>query len=82
MQMLKEYIQAALKKAEYEVLEDDGSYFGRIPGFQGVWGNAATLEECKIELAEVLEEWLSFRSDRDLELPVVDGIKLTHEKVS
>lgn len=35
--MLTDYIQAAMHKAHYEILEDDRSYYGEIPGFQGVW---------------------------------------------
>ena len=37
---------------------DDGSYFGEIPGFKGVWTNNKNLEKCRKELREVLEEWL------------------------
>ena len=39
--MLFEYIQKALEKAEYKVL-DDGTWFASIPDFQGVWANART----------------------------------------
>jgi predicted RNase H-like HicB family nuclease len=56
--VLTEYVQAALKKAKYEILPDDGSYYGVIPGFRGEWANAVTLEECRNELREVLEDWL------------------------
>ncbi len=56
--MLTEYIQAAMKRAKYEILKDDGTYYGEIPGFQGVWSNADTLEGCRQELQEVLEEWI------------------------
>jgi predicted RNase H-like HicB family nuclease len=63
--MLTEYIQKALEKAHYKVLED-GTWFAEIPGFQGVWANANTVEECRHELMEVLEEWLVPKiSDRD-----------------
>lgn len=55
--MLTAYIQAAMKRATYKLLEDD-SYFGEIPGFQGVWSNEKTLEGCRSVLQEVLEEWL------------------------
>jgi predicted RNase H-like HicB family nuclease len=55
--MISEYIQRALEKAQYKVLED-GTWFAEIPGFEGVWANAATVEECRHELMEVLEEWL------------------------
>lgn len=74
--MLTEYIGAALKKAKYEILPDDNAFYGEIPGFDGVYANADTLEGCRSELEEVLEEWILFRVSRNLPLPVVDGIEL------
>ena len=53
--MLTEYIHAALKRGEYKKLEDQ-SWFAEIPGFEGVWANGGTIEECRAELLEVLEE--------------------------
>jgi len=55
--MLTAYINEAMARARYKILED-GTYFGEIPGLQGVWANAPTLEECRRELQEVLESWL------------------------
>jgi predicted RNase H-like HicB family nuclease len=78
--MLSQYLQAAMHKAQYKILEDDGSFYGSITGFQGVMANAGTLEECRDQLAEVLEEWLFFRISRNLELPVVDGLRLVIEE--
>jgi predicted RNase H-like HicB family nuclease len=75
--MLSEYLAAALGKARYEILAEDGSYYGEIPSFDGVYANAATLESCREELREVLEEWILFRVSRNLPLPVVDGLELT-----
>ncbi len=74
--MLTEYIQAALKKAKYEILPDDGTYFGRIPGFKGIWANAKTLEECREELKEVLEDWILVSIFEHLPLPIIKGIDL------
>ena len=74
--MLLEYIGAAMRRAKYEILSDDGSYYGEIPDFQGVYANADTLEGCREELQEVLEEWILFRVSRNLPLPVVDSIEL------
>lgn len=74
--MLTEYIRAAMKKAKYEILPDDNSFYGEIPGFEGVYANAETLEACRDELEEVLEEWIFFRISRNLPLPVVEGIEL------
>jgi predicted RNase H-like HicB family nuclease len=75
-EMLTRYIQAALRAAHNEILTDDGTYYGEIPGFEGVWANAASLEECRQELEEVLEEWIQFRVSRQLPLPVVEGLEL------
>ena len=80
--MLSKYILSAMKKARYEILEDDNTYYGDIPGFKGVYANADTLEDCREELEEVLEEWILFRVSRNLPLPVVEGIELTIKKVA
>ena len=74
--MIREYIDAAMSKAEYEILSDDDSFYGEIPGFQGVYSNADTLEECRKVLEEVLEEWLLLRITLDFDVPVVDGLDL------
>ena len=69
--MIREYISKAMTGAQYKTLSDDGSWYGEIPGFQGVWANCDTLEECRVELEEVLEEWLLFSISRNLDVPVV-----------
>ena len=71
-----------MRQAKYEILNDDGSFYGEIPGFQGVWASAATLEDCRNELAEVLEEWIFLHLADNTPLPVVNGLKLSVEKVS
>ena len=80
--MLLEYIQAALRHAKYEILSDDGSYYGEIPECNGVYANAKTLEDCREELRTVLEEWVLFRIHRNLPLPILDGIELTIHEVA
>jgi predicted RNase H-like HicB family nuclease len=74
--MLTTYLKAAMKKARYEILQDDNTFYGEIPGFDGVYANAKTLEACRDELEEVLEEWILFRVSRNLRLPQVNGIAL------
>ena len=74
--MLTAYLKAAMKKAKYEILQDDNTFYGEIPGFDGVYANSDTLEACRDELEEVLEEWILFRVSRTLPLPQVDGIEL------
>jgi predicted RNase H-like HicB family nuclease len=65
-----------MKRARYEILSDDGTFYGEIPGFQGVLANAPDLEECRNQLEEVLEEWLLFRNSRGLSVPAGGGLDL------
>jgi predicted RNase H-like HicB family nuclease len=79
--MLTKYLGAAMRGAKYELLEE-GGYYGSIPGFDGVWADAVSLEECRDELEEVLEEWLLFRLSRQLPVPVADEIDLVVREVA
>ncbi len=79
--MLTEYIQAALERAEYEKLED-GTYYAEIPGLQGVLANAPTLEGCRMQLREVLEDWIVLGLRLGHPLPVVAGIDLNGTPVA
>lgn len=72
--MLTDYIAAAMKRAKYDVLEGDEGFWGEIPGFQGVWANADTLEECRDELQSVLEGWIIIGLQFGDPLPEIDGI--------
>jgi predicted RNase H-like HicB family nuclease len=80
--MLTEYMRAALHHAHYEILPDDNSFYGEIAGFAGLYANAPTLEACREELAEVLEEWILFRVAKGLSLPVIDGLELAIKEVA
>ena len=74
--ILTDYIKAAMHRARYKILPDDGTFYGEIPEFNGVYANADTLETCREELEEVLEEWILLRVSRNLSLPIVDGTDL------
>ncbi len=80
--MLTDYIHAAMKHAKYEILPEDGTYYGSVPGFQGVWANAPTLEACREILQEVLEDWIVLALRQGHSLPVVDGIDLNAKDVA
>ena len=73
--MLTDYIGAALNQAHYEIL-DDGTFYGDIPGLHGVLANAGTLEACRAELQDVLEEWIILGLRLGHTLPGVGGIQL------
>ena len=71
--MLTSYIRTALRRASYEILPSDRTFYGEIPGFEGVYAASDTLEECRDMLEEVLEEWILLRVSRHLLLPIIDG---------
>jgi predicted RNase H-like HicB family nuclease len=74
--MLTEYLDAAMRRARYEILPDDSTFYGEIPGLDGVYANADTLETCRDELRAVLEGWLLLRVSRGLPIPAIGGITL------
>ena len=55
--MLSSFINSKLNTASYKILPDR-SYFGEIKALRGVWASARSLEVCRRELQEVLEDWL------------------------
>jgi predicted RNase H-like HicB family nuclease len=79
--MLRDYMRAAMHRARYEILPDEGTFYGEIPGFDGVYSEGDTLEACRDELEEVLEEWIFFRVSRSLPIPELEGLELRIRKV-
>ncbi|HEX8521783.1 MAG TPA: hypothetical protein VF669_05960 [Tepidisphaeraceae bacterium] len=81
--MLTRYIDGAMRKARYKLLGKREGIFGEIPGFQGLWANARSLEACRDELRSVLEDWLIIKlRHNDADLPIVDGVNLNPPKRS
>ena len=80
--MLTAYINAALRKAHYEILPEGEGFFGAIAGLQGVWAQAGTLEGCREELPEVLEEWIILGLKMVHPIPPIDDIALTIQEVA
>ena len=71
--MIIDYIEAALGKAKYEVIEDEEPYYGEVPELQGVWATGKTLEECRRNLAEVIDGWIIVRLRKGLPIPPISG---------
>jgi predicted RNase H-like HicB family nuclease len=80
--MLLTYIHNAMGHARYELLPDEGSFYGEIAICNGVYASAPTLEACRDELSEVLEEWILFRIHKNLPLPTIDGVTLQIREVA
>jgi len=73
--MFSEYIQAALKLAEYDTLED-GSYVATVEGLQGVIAIGDSIEECRRDLIEVIEGWIALRLKLGDSVPPLQGISI------
>jgi predicted RNase H-like HicB family nuclease len=69
-------------QARYKILSEDGTYFGEIPGIVGVWANADSLEDCRDELEDVLEEWIALSLSKDLPIPSIGGVELSIPQAS
>ncbi len=67
--MLIEYIEAALARARYEIIDDEEPYYGEIPELKGIWATGKTLEECRKRLSEVIEGWIIVRLKKGLSIP-------------
>lgn len=78
--MLTDYIKAAMKRAKYKMIEDPNPFFGEVPELPGVWANAATLEDCRDELQEVVEGWIILSLQLGHDIPVLNRINLTSSK--
>ena len=53
--MFAEYIQAAMDKATYEIIDDPEPFYGEVPELQGLWATGKTLEECQKNLVDALK---------------------------
>jgi len=73
--MIRQYVEEALKIARYDKLED-GTFCGEVPRLRGVLATGETLEECRSQLAEVVEEWVLVRVAKGLAVPPLGKIEV------
>jgi len=74
--MLASYLDQAMEIAFYEIMQEEGTFWGEIPGLQGLWARHETLEGCRRELREALSDWIALRLRFGLRIPVVADIDL------
>ena len=79
--MIVKYIDKALHRARY-VQVDGGSFTGTVPTLRGVLATGATLEACRDQLAEVVEDWVLVRVARGLAVPSLGGARVGVKKAS
>jgi len=69
--MITDYIEAAIAEAKYEIIEDEEPFYGEVPSLVGVWATGKTLEECRKNLAEVIDGWIIVRLKKGLPIPPI-----------
>ena len=80
--MLTEYIDEALRRACYELIEDkETPYYGEVSDLPGVWACGETLEGCRRELKEVIEGWILVSVKRSLDIPRMGSAGITETGV-
>ena len=70
--MFSEDIGAALRRAKYESLEN-GSYMATVDGLRGVIATGETIERCREDLIEVMEECIAIRLQRSFAISALEG---------
>ena len=79
--MILQYIEKALSLAHYEIIDDEDPFYGEVPGLNGVWACAKTLEECRLELGQVVEDWILYSIANKLPIHPLDGLTIKVPKL-
>ena len=66
--VITKYIAEALHRAQYRIV-DGGVFCATVAGLPGVIATGRTLEACRDQLVEVVEEWLLVRVAQGLRIP-------------
>jgi len=75
--MLIEYVEEALRRARYEIIEDEEPFYGEIEDLKGVWATGKTLEECRSNLKDVVEGWILLSIKKGLPIPKLGDHEIT-----
>lgn len=68
-------LDALMAYARYD--QEDGTWYGEITDFDGLWGHGATEQEARDDLRSALQEWISLAIWRNQPLPMPHGRKIT-----
>lgn len=74
--MLLLYVQTALERAHYEIIEDEEPFYGEVSELEGLWATGKTLEQCRRNLASAIEDWLLFSIAKGLSIPNFGNVSI------
>jgi predicted RNase H-like HicB family nuclease len=79
--MFAEYIQAALEKTQYKVIDNgDEPYFVDVPELNGVWATGRSVEDARRNFIEALEDWIAAHLLWNLALPPIGSHTISVSK--
>jgi predicted RNase H-like HicB family nuclease len=70
---LSQYLDAAIKKAEYE-RDEDGFIVAQVPDMDGFYAQGDTFEEARQNLREVIEGNILLALQLGWEIPAIEGV--------
>jgi predicted RNase H-like HicB family nuclease len=79
--VITNYISEALHRARYSVV-DGGVFCATVPGLPGVIATGDSLENCRDQLAEIVEEWVLVRVSRGLSVPRLGTVRVQVRRAS
>jgi len=69
-------LEEALKRAKYEIIDDEEPYYGEIEELKSVWATGKTLEECRDNLKNVIEGWILLSIKKGMEIPKLGNYEI------
>jgi predicted RNase H-like HicB family nuclease len=73
--LLDHYIEAALKTARYEKIENGTRVYTHLPDFPGAWADGNTRDEASKSLHQVLRGWIELQLERGHSLPKLKRVE-------
>jgi len=80
MMSVSVYVQAALKRAEYEQ-DENGVVIARVPGGGGFFSQGETFEEARDNLRDAIEGNLALALQLGLPIPALEGVSIEEQDV-
>jgi predicted RNase H-like HicB family nuclease len=79
--MVSEYVRAALDRVLDETV-DAKTVCATVPGLPGVLATGTSLESCRADLVNVIEEWILVRVANGLRIPRLGTVKVQITRAS
>ena len=73
--LLDDYIDAALRTARYEKMDNCTRVYAELRNFPGAWADGKTRVEATTTLRQVLNGWIELQLERGQLLPRLKGVQ-------